>query len=222
MPALAYTPAETNILTAATRHIPTHGFSRHALTLGAQDAGYLPATLALLPRGAYELVMFHLMSQRIFLKDKLPWTVRREISHDEGITGVGSKVRFAMLTRLRGNVAVIHKYFEAIALMSLPYNISPSLAELGHLVDEIWWVAGDTSVDSSWYTKRGLLSAVYAASETFMTQDQSTNFRDTEKFLDRRLEDVRVLGDGAADVGQFLTFASTSTLNVLRSWGVRI
>lgn len=47
--------------------------------------------------------------------------------------------------------------------MSLPENVGSSVAELARLSDEIWFLAGDRSVDFSWYTKRATLSAVYAS-----------------------------------------------------------
>ena len=47
--------------------------------------------------------------------------------------------------------------------MSLPQNIAGSMAELARLADEMWFLAGDTSVDFSWYTKRATLSGVYAS-----------------------------------------------------------
>lgn len=55
--------------------------------------------------------------------------------------------------------------------MALPSNVPASLKELALLADEIWYLAGDTAVDSSWYTKRGSVAAVYAAAELFMTTD---------------------------------------------------
>src|SRR5579871_3970571 len=66
-----YPPAETAILSAALPHIPTHGFSDKSLVLGARDAGYLPISLNLLPRGVFELVMFWLVSRRLGLKEAL-------------------------------------------------------------------------------------------------------------------------------------------------------
>ena len=47
--------------------------------------------------------------------------------------------------------------------MSLPQNIASSIAELARLADEMWFLAGDKSVDFSWYTKRATLSAIYAS-----------------------------------------------------------
>ena len=49
-------------------------------------------------------------------------------------------------------------------MMSLPENVASSMGELARLVDEMWFLAGDKSVDFSWYTKRATLSAVYASS----------------------------------------------------------
>lgn len=106
--------------------------------------------------------------------------------------------------------------------MTLPPNIAPSLRELASLSDEIWFLAGDTSVDTSWYTKRATLSAIYSSAEIFMTTDTSTDFTETEHFLDRRLEEARVVGTTMGNMGQWVGFTAMGFLNVLRSKGARI
>jgi len=55
-----------------------------------------------------------------------------------------------------------------------------------------------------------------------MTQDKSTDFADTQEFLDRRLEDARIVGSGISNLGKYLDFTAHSFINVLRSKGVRI
>ena len=55
-----------------------------------------------------------------------------------------------------------------------------------------------------------------------MTTDSSTNFSDTEHFLDRRLEEAMVIGGAVRDVGQWMGFTGMTFLNALRSKGVRI
>ena len=225
-PDAAFPPAETAILSSAISHVPNHGFSRQAMLLGAQDAGYIPASLALFPSGSFDLVKFHLITQRLALKDNVQFPRTSDSGANKTASpkpiGVAAKIRLLSLTRLRANASVIHRYQEAIALMSLASNISTSVAELGRLADEIWYLAGDTSVDSSWYSKRGALAGVYAATEVFMTQDKSEGFAETENFLDRRLDDVRRLGPATWGLGRWLGFTGTSTVNVLRSWGARI
>lgn len=106
--------------------------------------------------------------------------------------------------------------------MAQPTYISPSIAELARLADEIWFLSGDQSVDSSWYTKRATLSAIYSSTELYMTQDKSSNFVETEQFLDNRLQDLMKAGGLMGSIGEWLNYTGHSTINVLRSKGVRI
>ena len=106
--------------------------------------------------------------------------------------------------------------------MSLLGNIPASLKELHTLSDEIWYLSGDTSVDTSWYTKRASLAALYASSELFMTADASKDFAATAEFVDRRLEDVQNVGKTVGGLGQFVGFWAGNTLHLARSWGMRV
>jgi len=121
-----------------------------------------------------------------------------------------------------GNREIISRWQEALALIALPSNIPTSLSELASLSDEIWFLAGDTSMDTAWYTKRASLSTIYAATELFMTTDQSNDYADTKEFLDRRFKDVQVVGGAMGNLGQWAGFTAATGLNLLRSKGVRI
>ena len=55
-----------------------------------------------------------------------------------------------------------------------------------------------------------------------MTRDTSSNFEQTENFLDRRLEELKVVGDTLGAVGEWVGFSGRAVVNVLRSKGVRI
>lgn len=212
-----FPPAESAILSAALQHVPNSGFTNTALALGARDAGYLEVSTSLLPRGVFDLINYHLVRQRLALKDSVQFT-----GTGGSDQGVGAKVRTLTLARLRANKPIIHRWQEALAIMAQPTYVPPSIAELAKLADEIWYLAGDTSVDSSWYTKRASLSAIYSATEVFMTQDTSQNFSDTEQFLDSRLEDVTKIGSTLGSLGSWISYTGHSTVNVLRSKGVRI
>lgn len=216
-----YRAPESLILSSALRHAPTHGFTQTSLTLGAKEHGYLDITSNnLFPKGAFELVRYHLVTQRLELKNRVQFPSHEQ---EKGM-GVGKKVRSLILERLRANVelGLVPRWQEALALMSLAENIPASLKELAALSDEMWFLAGDVSVDSSWYTKRASLSGVYAATEIYQTTDQSTEFRDTEMFLDRRLEEVRVLGSAVGSTVEWAGFQAGAMVNLLRSKGVRI
>lgn len=106
--------------------------------------------------------------------------------------------------------------------MAQPSYVPASLKELAMLSDEIWFLAGDTAVDSSWYTKRASLSMVYSSTELFMTNDHSPNFAETSKFFDRRLDEVKSVGGTIGSIGQWVGFTANAGINILRSKGARI
>jgi len=120
------------------------------------------------------------------------------------------------------NKEIIHRWQEALALMAQPSNIPTSISELSSLSDEIWFLSGDTSVDTAWYTKRASLSTIYAATDLFMTTDKSQDFSDTREFIERRFSDVLKAGSAIGNVGQWVDFTARASINVLRSKGVRI
>ncbi|KAI5211367.1 hypothetical protein AUEXF2481DRAFT_61685 [Aureobasidium subglaciale EXF-2481] len=212
-----YPPTETAILSSALTHVPSLGWTVDTLRQGARDSGYLDASTNLFPKAEFELVLYHLRTQRLGLKDRIQFP-------DEAGMGTTAKVRALVMERLRGNVEsnVQGRWQEALGLMSLAGNIPPSLRELYLLADEIWFLAGDEAVDSSWYTKRATLSSIYAATETYSTTDVSSDFKDTEEFLGRRLEEARVVGGAWRNVREWIGFQGVATVNMARNWGVRI
>lgn len=218
-----FNEVESSILSSSLPYVPTHGFTPTTLHLGAKSAGYLDASTNLFPAGAFSLVHYHLYTQRQALQGNTDIT-NPPLDPDSRTRppGVGQKVKALTWARLVANEPVVHKYQEAFALMSLAGNIPTSLRELGALADEIWFLAGDVSVDSSWYTKRGSLGAIYGASEVFMMTDKSEGFAETRQFLERRFEDSRVLGQAVGGVTQWVGFTAGAAVNVLRSKGVRI
>jgi len=222
---------ESAILSAGLAHVPTQGFTLDALASGARDVGYRDVSVNLFPAGAFALVQYHLVTQRLALSN----SNETGIDHDRG---VAANIKNLALARLHANRAIIHRwqevspinhihrarsnYQQALALMAMPSHLPTSLRELALLCDEILFQAGDTSVNASWYTKRAALSGVYASTELFMTTDKSREFVETEAFLNRRLEESSSLGNALRDSGEWLGVQAMGMVNGLRSKGVRI
>lgn len=101
-----YTPAEEAILSAAITHVPAHGFTATALINGARDAGYLDVSANLFPTGAFSLVRYHLVTQRLSLGNNGPVPPPTEP------TNVLDNVRALTLKRLRANGPIIHRWQE--------------------------------------------------------------------------------------------------------------
>ncbi|KAL5597044.1 hypothetical protein BROUX41_006289 [Berkeleyomyces rouxiae] len=218
-PSQHFTPAETQILSAAYKHVPELGFTTAALTAGARDAGFPEITTAAVADGAFALVRWHLVHARLALTGQSKALFAEEPARS---SGVGERVEALTWERLKANAEVVHKWQDALALMAQPSYLPESVKELGALSDEIYFLAGDASVDSSWYTKRGSLSMIYASSELFMTNDRSQGFAETRQFLNRRLSETSSLSNVMGAVGQWTGFTANAALNVLRSKGVRV
>lgn len=104
-----FPPAESAILSAALSHVPSYGFTADALRLGARDAGYMDVSTNLLPRGVFDLVNYHLVTQRMALKNSVQFPAQGENGKK---LGTGAKVRTLTLARLRANGPIIHRWQE--------------------------------------------------------------------------------------------------------------
>ncbi|KIH89111.1 ubiquinone biosynthesis protein mitochondrial precursor [Sporothrix brasiliensis 5110] len=220
-----FSDAENAILTAAARHIPTHGFTEHTVALGVYDAGYPAISINILPDGVFSLVRWHLMNQRTNLATRCR-EILGEAPPDDVVLApaeVASRAERIIWGRLLGNKDVVGRWQEALAIMAQPSYIPASLRELSLLADEIWALAGDKAVDPSWYTKRAAVSAIYVSSELFMTTDSSgPEFPATREFLERRFRESQELGGYVRSVGEWVSFAASAGVNVLRSKGVNV
>ncbi|KAL2268153.1 hypothetical protein VTJ83DRAFT_2999 [Remersonia thermophila] len=215
-----FTPAESALLSAAYKRVPEHGFTQEALALGARDAGLLEISPAVFPGdGVFALIRWHLYTQRTALADTVDEVAA---GTPAGPAGVAERVERLTWERLRANEAIVGRWQEALAIMAQPSHIPASLGELAQLADDILYLAGDVSVDPSWYTKRASLSAIYAAAELFQTTDTSPGFRETRAFLQRRLAEAAQAGAAVRSVGQWAGFTAGAVVNVLRSKGLRI
>ncbi|KND03526.1 rpsU-divergently transcribed protein [Spizellomyces punctatus DAOM BR117] len=202
----------THILEASLKHVPQHGWTVQALGAGASDLGYPSVLHGLFPRGGVDLIDYFLKKSKREMKAEME-------KLDLESMKITAKIRTACITRLKLTGPYISRWPEALALMGQPQNVPMSLGNLGELVDDMWYLAGDRSVDMNWYSKRTLLAGVYTSTELYMTQDRSPDFEETWKFLDRRLQDVAFIGRTASEVTNYLQFGVRSAFGILSSFG---
>ncbi|EPQ64103.1 Bgt-1672 [Blumeria graminis f. sp. tritici] len=207
-----FSNAQCRILAAALGHVGKYGFTLTTLGLGANEAGYIDASTHLFPDAAFSLVHYHLYTQRLALAACPP----------PPSADVESRIRAYTWERLRANHQVIGRWPEALALAALPRNVPVALNELSLLVDDIHFLAGDASVDTSWYTKRASLATIYASTELFMTGDKSPDYKDTRDFLERRFKAMDSVGSSLSAIAEWGNFTASAAINVLRSKGMRV
>jgi ubiquinone biosynthesis protein COQ9 len=118
------------------------------------------------------------------------------------VTAAGSELaemrlsqRVRALIRARLELGAPHKEAvrRGVLLLCHPANAARGARCTARTVDAIWHAAGDASADFSWYTKRAILVGVYSATLLYWLNGD-TSIDDALAFLDRRLEDVAILG----------------------------
>jgi ubiquinone biosynthesis protein COQ9 len=181
-------PERDAALLALLPNVPFDGWTQRALRRGLTDAGLDPEDAPLLfPGGAPDMIeaFFDLMDRRM-----------EEEAARVDMSGLRTpeRVRAVIALRLRQNRPYKEAIRRALALLALPVNAGLAAACTTRTVDSIWHAAGDRSADFSWYTKRAILAGVYSATLLYWLNDSSEDDTATLAFLDRRLVDVRRIG----------------------------
>ncbi|EEY57962.1 ubiquinone biosynthesis protein COQ9 [Phytophthora infestans T30-4] len=207
---------EQLILAKALDHVISHGWAIEALAAGATDLGYPSVAHGMFQRGAIDLVDYFMDSCLAKLRETL--IVNTEKLQAMTVT---ERLKFGVCTRLQMLEPVLATWPQAMAIGALPQNAPGTAKRLAQLSDEIWYFAGDKSTDLSWYTKRAILTGIYASTELFMLNDKSPNFQDTWDFLDRRVDETIQLGElpqnlndvaGMASIGLQSVFSAVTSL----------
>lgn len=184
MPDVATDRLRDELLEAVLPHVPFDGWTMAALRRGAEDTGRsLDEARQAFPHGAADMVEhFSRLSDRRML----------EALEEMDVASMRVTDRVATAVRVRLERAAPHREAvqRALAFLALPQNAALGARCLYRTVDAIWYAAGDTATDWSFYSKRGLLAGVVGATVLYWLGDRSEGFADTWSFLDRRLADV--------------------------------
>lgn len=172
------------LLQATLAHTPFDGWSERALEMGAKDLGIPQArVLNAFPGGMAELLDFH---NKVADDRMLEELARRNLADMR----VRDRIALGVRIRLEQNRAHRESVRAALTFLMMPQNVPLGSRLLYRTVDAIWYAAGDRSTDYNFYTKRGLLAAVYSATVLYWINDKSHDQVDTWAFLDRRIGEV--------------------------------
>lgn len=172
------------ILAGTLPHVPFDGWSLRSIQSGAEDAGFDKSMAALaFPGGVADIIDF--WSQ---MSDAAMLLAYEEADTDE----MRFRDRITFLVRARIEVVAEHREAvrRALTHVSRPSKAGQGIRGLYRTVDDMWYAAGDTATDFSFYTKRGTLAGVYASTLLYWLDDRSEDAAETWTFLDRRIADV--------------------------------
>lgn len=198
------------LLEAMLRHVPQHGWAGGAAAAAAAaDLGLSPAAAGMLGSDA-EAVQLFVADCNQRLEEELAGMQQQLADMD-----MRERLRTGLQLRLRMVEPYIAHWPQALSLLAQPAAAPRTLRLYADLADAIWHAAGDASTDSTWYTKRLLLTGAYTATELYMLTDCSPGFADTWAALDRRLGDVVEAEKAAEDAGSLAGAVSSAADNAL-------
>jgi ubiquinone biosynthesis protein COQ9 len=172
------------LLAATLTQVAFEGWTDRAIRMAAAELGLSPAAAELaFPGGVTELIGFwsatadREMEAALAGSDLAAMTVHERIA-----TAV--RIRLDLVSHQREAVR------RAIAFLALPSSGLQAFRCTYATINAIWYAAGDTATDFSFYTKRASLAGVYSATVLYWLDDDSDGCAATWSFLDRRLGDV--------------------------------
>jgi ubiquinone biosynthesis protein COQ9 len=175
-------PERDAAIEAMLPHVATGGWTLDTLTAAAG-----PDADLLFPGGAADMVEAY-----CDLADR--WMEADAAATDMSALRLPQRVRAVIAARFARNEPYRDAVRRALGLLAMPGRASLAARCTVRTLDSIWYAAGDTSADFSWYTKRATLAAVYGTSLLYWLRDYSEGSEATLAFLDRRLAAVGQVG----------------------------
>ena len=194
-------PAKDKLLDAILPHVAFDGWAPAAFEMAVAEVG-IDSTYAktLCPRGAVDLaIAYHNRGDAAMvaaLKDAPMSDLRFR-----------DKVALAVRLRLK-SIDDKEAVRRGTALFALPHMAPDGAKLVWGTADAIWVALGDTSRDINWYSKRMILSGVYASVVLYWLGDESLDNQATDAFIDRRIADVMQFEKVKAQVNDSPLFKS--------------
>ncbi len=175
--------AKARLLAAALPHVAFDGWSQASFQAAITDSDMSPGlAMGLFPRGGVDLaVEYHRAGDA---------AMAQALAQRNDLATLKIRQKVALAVRLRLQSVDRDLVRRGTTLFSLPGHAPEGAGLIWGTADAIWTALGDTSTDVNWYTKRGTLAAVYAATVLFWLGDDSDGAVETWNFLDRRIENI--------------------------------
>ena len=176
-------PEVLKLMLAALPNVAFDGWSNSTFAAACREADISERKARLFcPRGALDLaIAFHKWGddqfETAFKKKKISELKVRE------------KIRKAVELRIKlaSDKEAVRR---GVVLFALPIHAFEGSHLIWDTSDLIWELIGDNTEDYNWYSKRAILSTVYASTVLYWLGDNSEGSEETWHFLDRRIEDV--------------------------------
>ena len=106
---------------------------------------------------------------------------------------LNEKIKYLVITRLQltDDIFDLKKLAKINVKSKSPNN---SLKILFNISDEIWFLAGDKSLDFNFYSKRFILMNIYLNSFLYLISQKNTDYNSLENFVEKQIKAVLTFG----------------------------
>ncbi len=182
------------ILNNALADIPFDGLKWEVIVGAAEKAGYdADVALSVFPKKLTSFLAYFSEWADMQMLDALK-SINKDDMKIRDLVAEGVWQRLQLLTPYKDVMR------QSLAHWINPLNKPVAVKMVWATSDVIWKWAGDNATDYNKYTKRGLLSGVISATTLAWLNDSSEDHAKTRAFLDRRIDNVLVIGRAAGKI----------------------
>lgn len=189
---------QRTLLDAALPHACIDGWTKEMLALAAADAGLAEGEAErAFPRGGIDALLAYVRFVDDDMVAEMEDLKQTEPAVYENMR-TREKIAIAIQVRLESQYGNRDAVAKGLRLLADPRYAPEAAKSLARTVDAIWRLAGDTSTDFNFYTKRGLLAGVYSATLLYWLNDSSEDQHKTWTFMRSRISEVLRFGQATA------------------------
>jgi len=130
----------------------------------------------------------------LYLNEMISLKLRNQTKEKLKKLSVSEKIKFLLLKRLELLDKEKINYKVVLRYLILPKNLLFTSNLLFKICDEIWFLAGDKSLDFNYYSKRMILMNIYSTGLIYWVFDKSPNKLKSQKFIDKQIKNVSKIG----------------------------
>lgn len=176
------------IMLETLKHIPFDGWNMGSVNVACKALGIAPEYGSVLfPNGIREFITYFIK----FIEEEM-------INKLEHVNLNEMKIRERIFLLVKARLDAYFPYKVAVSSLvthfAYPANLPSGLRALWDAASQVWYIAGDKSLDYNYYTKRLILTAVYSSTLFYWLQDESKDQQETCEFLRKRIDNVLSVG----------------------------
>lgn len=193
---------KTQIMEQFIKNCPFERWSENNLKISAVNCGFESGySLILFPEGIKDFTQYFINSMN---EDLLI-----EFNKSNEFIKTNDKITYLIELKLQKYAKIKEAIRNLLQFYVLPHNILLGQKHLWQTCDQIWYLAGDKSIDFNHYSKRLILAKIYSSTLLYWLSDESEGYKSTKLFLREQINNTKKIGKFKSSINNFIKILST-------------